>query len=147
MTTGNRDYSRHSPDVLLQGFLRKKMVFWCLVAAGIHVLLMLVTSTGYIRDLIDKEGAAARKAAAEAAAKAEEPPAVTDDVAQADDPTPVAESAKPAVAEEPVRIDGVAVPASAADSAIVKKITEVADPDQIPDEPDLGIDLDDTRVR
>ncbi len=147
MTTGNEDYSRHSPDVLLQGFLRKKMVFWCLVAAGIHLLVILVTSTGYIRDVIDKEGAAERKAAAEAAQQGEEPAAVTSDVAQSVDTAEVVESAQPAVVEEPVQIDGVAVPASAADSAIVKKITEVAEPDDIPDEPDLGIDLEDTRAR
>ena len=152
MNTGNEDYGRLSPDVLLQGFLRKKLVLWLLVAAGIHLVVIVLTSAGFIRDKwIDPDGAAARVAAAEAAAKAAEngvsPDVGTNEAATA---TGVVATGEVAVATTPaktVEIDGEAVPETATNSAIVQKITEVAKPEELPDESDLGLDLEDTRTR
>jgi hypothetical protein len=157
MTTGNEDYSRLSPDVLLQVFLRKRLALWFLVATGIHVVALLLTSGGYIRDKwVDPDGAAARKAAAEAAEKGVSPAAGTNESAAATgkvaavSATGVAETneaAATAGAAKPLRIEGETIPNSATNSAIVRKITEAAKPEEIPDRPDLGINLEDTRSR
>ncbi|MBM4148755.1 MAG: hypothetical protein FJ224_06900 [Lentisphaerae bacterium] len=156
MNTGNEDYGRLSPDVLLQGFLRKKLVLWILVAAGIHLVVILLTSAGYIRDRIDPDGAAARVAAAEAAKKGASAEAAkkgasagagTNEAATATGVVATGEVAVATGAAKAIEIDGEVVPDSATDSAIVKKITEVAKPEELPDASDLGIDLEDTRTR
>lgn len=157
MTAGNDDYGRHSPDVLLQVFSRSRLVLWCVVAVGIHVLVTVATSTSYIRDRwIDPEGAAARKAAVEAKkqAGADVPDAgATNAPAAAASNATVTVSA-PAEAKDgsgkaapaEVEIDGVAVPADRTNSAVFKAITSTAKPEELPADSDLGISLDDTRL-
>jgi hypothetical protein len=147
MNTGNEDYGRLSPDVLLQGFLRKKLVVWILVAAGIHLVVIVLTSAGYIRDKIDPDGAAARVAAADAAKKGASADKGTNEAATATGVVATGEVAVATGAAKPIEIDGEVVPDSATNSAIVKKITEVAKPEELPDASDLGIDLEDTRTR
>jgi hypothetical protein len=79
MESQNEDYSRHSPDKLLVGFTKGRMALWVVVAVVVHVVFIVVTSLGSIRDRwIDPEGAIVRKAAIEAARKAAAtPPAKT----------------------------------------------------------------------
>lgn len=150
MTTGDEDYGRHTPDALLQVFSRSRIVYWCLVAVGIHAVVLVATSTGYIRDRwIDPEGAKMRIEAAAAAVEAAKHPAgVTNTVALATNATAVTEAAAPAAGTEsgtgqPVVIDGVTVPEGRSNAPIIKAITETAKP---PVESDLGISLDDTRT-
>ena len=61
-----------SPEQLLVVFSRGRIVLWATVAILIHVVVIGVTSVGYIRDRwIDPEGAKVRKEAAAAALAAE----------------------------------------------------------------------------
>lgn len=138
MVTEHDDYSKRSPDMMLEVFSKSRMLFYCLVAVGIHVAVMVVTSLGYIRDRwIDPEGAKDRAAqeapAAEEKGRAAEPPAEA--------------KVETTATNSQMVIDDTVIPDSATNSAIVKAITEVAQPDEIPDAPDLGINLDDTRRR
>jgi len=152
MTTGNEDYGRHSPDVLLQMFSRSRMVFWGAVAVGIHVLVLCVTSTGYIRDLFDPEGAEARKAKAAVEAEAETAilPAQTNAPGPGEEAAPTTAAtgrkARTQNGDDEVMIDGVAVPTDRTNSAIIKAITSTAKPEELPRDSDLGITLDDTRL-
>ncbi|MCJ8332335.1 MAG: hypothetical protein HRT89_17335 [Lentisphaeria bacterium] len=148
MTTDNNDYRQRSPDAMLQVFSRSRMIIWCLVAVGIHLLLMLATSTGYIRDRIDPEGAAKRK---EEAAKAAAKPTKADAAAK---PTKTDADAKPTKTgsaedpngSKPLTIDGVVVPKSAAGSETIKNITSTPGADDpAPGVDDLDLDLGDTK--
>jgi len=144
----NEDYARHSPDKLLNVFTKSRLVFWCFVAVAIHALMLIATSSGYIRDKwIDPEGAAARKAAAtNIVAKAEAPPPVAADTNTVTVATNVAETASTTNAT--VVIDGQEVPADRTNAAVLKRITETAKPEEIPATPgELGISLEDTNVK
>jgi len=144
MMTENDDYSKQSPDSLLGVFSRSRMLFYCLVAVGVHVAVLLVTSLGYINDTwINPD--AAKKREAEAAQAAEKNSAAEEQGSAEEKPAEVKTDS--AATNSPMVIGDTVVPDSATNSAIVKKITAVAKPDEIPDEPDLGIDLDDTRAR
>jgi len=147
-TNANEDYTRHSPDKLLNVFSRSRLVFWCFVAAAIHALVLMASSSGYIRDRwIDPEGAAARKAAAtNVVARAEAPPPVAADTNTVTVATNAAATASTTNAT--VLIDGQEVPADRTNAAVLKRITETAKPEEIPNTPgDLGISLEDTNVK
>jgi len=139
-----------SPLRLLGGFSKGRIVFWIVVAVGVHVVLIGLLSMGYIRDRwIDPEGAADRKAMAvaaqealkkEAAAKAPRPPA------------PAAVQAQPAttnVAKATATSTGTPeqIAEDRKNTPVVKRITEKAQPGEIPTQPnDLGISIGDTNV-
>jgi hypothetical protein len=144
----NEDYARHSPDKLLNVFVRSRIFFWCVVATAVHFLALLATSSGYIRDRwIDPEGAAARKAGAtNIVAKAEAPPPAAADTNTVNVATNVAEAASTTNAT--VVIDGQEVPADRTNAAVLQRITAVAKPEEIPATPnDLGISLEDTSIK
>lgn len=148
MTTGNEDYSRHSPDKMLEVFSKGRMLYWLFVAAGIHLVVMLITSTGYIRDeWIDPAGAEARKQAAEAAEAAGAKETTDKGESPATDDGSGSAGTAAAGSNKPVVIDGEVVPDSATNASVIKRITEVAKPEDLPTEPDLGISLEDTRVQ
>ncbi|MBM4142036.1 MAG: hypothetical protein FJ225_00360 [Lentisphaerae bacterium] len=155
MTTGNEDYARHSPDKLLNVFSKGRLVFWCVVAIGVHAVILLGTSTGYVRDRwIDPEGAIARKEAAEAALKAGKGgiPATSATGTVATAAAATTNGATAAASESgtnaTMTIDGEVVPADRTNAAVIKRITEAAKPEEIPEKPDeLGITLEDTSVR
>ncbi len=142
-----------SPQKLLNGFSKDRIVFWLAVAACIHVVLISLLSLGYIRDRwIDPEGAEARKAAVlaaqealkkEAAAKVVRPPVSTGAVSQAN-------AATSGVAKVSGASTGTTeqILEQRKDSPVVKRITEKAKPEEIPAQPnDLGISIGDTNVR
>jgi hypothetical protein len=102
-----------------------------------HLLLIGAFSIGTIRDMLDPEGAAARKAEALAAAKAASAPAAAAE-------PPAAEAKTEATAAQ-----SAAAPAAATEAApqtpIERATSEVSKPDEIPTAPDdLGIGIDDT---
>jgi hypothetical protein len=121
---------RLSPDSLVATFSQSHLLRWFLLAFLIHAIVIGGMSIGNIRDLLDPEGAKARKEAAIAAAKAS-PTAAT----QA--PAPAAPAAD-ATAATPAKPD-------AEKSAVEKSTTEVAKPGEIPKAPDdLGLSIEDT---
>ncbi|MEI8138816.1 MAG: hypothetical protein WCI03_03000 [bacterium] len=144
-----------APEQLLVVFTRGRILFWAAVAVAIHVVVIGVTSVGYIRDRwIDPEGAKVRKEAAVAALAAEkarekpQPP-----------PAPAASNA-PAVAATATNVASATTnvtPASGGGEAaqlearrnttVVKRITEAASSNEIPKKPELGISLEDTNLR
>ena len=115
-----------SPDKVLSGFSRTRVLRCILAAIAVHVLVAAATSVGYIRDRwLDPEGAARRKAAIESPAP--RPPAPAP---EAPPPQP-----KPAAASQDARK---ATP-------VYKEITELPKPGEIPKAPDdLGISIDET---
>jgi hypothetical protein len=121
---------RLSPDSLVATFSQSHLLRWFLLAFLIHAIVIGGMSIGNIRDMLDPEGAKARKGAAIAAAKA--PPAAATQA-----PAPAAPAAD-ATAATPAKPD-------AEKSAVEKSTTEVAKPGEIPKAPDdLGLSIEDT---
>lgn len=131
---------RLSPDSLVASFSQSHLVRWFLVAFALHTVVIGAFSIGYVRDLIDPVGAAARKADVIAAAKA----VVAAAAAAAAPPAAPAEAAKPRDGKTPQsaeNTDG----KSAEKSPIEKATSEAAKPDEIPATPDdLGLSIEDT---
>lgn len=131
---------RLSPDSLVASFSQSHLVRWFLVAFAMHTVVIGAFSIGYVRDLIDPVGAAARKAEVIAAAKA----VVAAAAAAAAPPAAPAEAAKPGDGKTPQsaeNTDG----KSAEKSPIEKATSEAAKPDEIPATPDdLGLSIEDT---
>lgn len=131
---------RLSPDSLVASFSQSHLVRWFLVAFALHTVVIGAFSIGYVRDLIDPVGAAARKAEVIAAAKA----VVAAAAAAAAPPAAPAEAAKPGDGKTPQsaeKSDG----KSAEKSPIEKATSEAAKPDEIPATPDdLGLSIEDT---
>ena len=127
---------RLSPDSLVASFSQSHLVRWFLVAFALHTVVIGAFSIGYVRDLIDPVGAAARKAEVIAAAKAV--------VAAAAAAAAPAEAAKPGdgkIPQSAEKSDG----KSAEKSPIEKATSEAAKPDEIPATPDdLGLSIEDT---
>jgi hypothetical protein len=133
------------PEKLSVTFSRSRIVHCLLLAIGVHLVLMALTSVGYVRDTwIDPEGAARRKAERLAAKKAEEEGA-------APAPATGAGPGKPGTAAEP----GTAATAGKTpeeiemakrkDAPVIKDITAKAKKGEIPKQPDdLGISIEDT---
>ncbi len=158
-----------SPQKLLIGFSRDRIIFWISVAVVAHIIFISALSLGYIRDTwIDPDGAAKRKAdavaAVEAAKKAEaeknaKPTVATGTVAKAAATGTVAQAGVAATGSVAATTGVVTADGNTTgtteqimderkNSPIVKKITEKATPDEIPKQPsDLGISIDDTNVR
>jgi hypothetical protein len=136
-TPADQRIDRLSPEALVESFSRSHLLRWFLVALAAHLLLIGAFSIGTIRDMLDPEGAAARKAEALAAAKAASAPAAAAE-------PPAAEAKTEATAAQ-----SAAQPAAATEAApqtpIERATSEVAKPDEIPTAPDdLGIGIDDT---
>jgi len=157
-----------SPEQLLVVFSRGRIFLWMTVAILIHVAVIGATSLTYIRDTwIDKEGARIRKeeaAKALAEAKAREKrAAMAADARAASTNAPSAAASTNAAPDEsaagsggsvnrveggtnvpPTVIDDTAIPASRTNTAVVRKLLEVASSNEIPAQPGLGINLEDT---
>ena len=121
---------RLSPDSLVATFSQSHLLRWFLLAFLIHAIVIGGFSIGNIRDLLDPEGAKARKEAAIAAAKA----------------APAATAAAPAPAAPAAEATAAATTKSEGEkSAVEKATTEVAKPGEIPSAPDdLGLSIEDT---
>lgn len=138
----------HSPDKLLEGFSKGRIVFWTAIAVAIHIALIGGTSIGYIRDTwIDPDAAAARKQAAEAALVKKQP------VKEAAGPQQGADAASKMPA-------GQATPATTSagseeklleerkNAPVVQRITEKAAPNEQPKSPtDIGISIEETNKK
>ena len=117
---------RLSPDSLVATFSESHLLRWFLLAFLIHAIVIGGMSIGNIRDLLDPEGAKARKEAAIAAARA----------------TPAAAAGTPAPAAP---VAAATAKPDAEKSAVEKSTTEVAKPGEIPKAPDdLGLSIEDT---
>jgi hypothetical protein len=124
---------RLSPDSLVATFSESHLLRWFLLAFLIHAIVIGGFSIGNIRDLLDPEGAKARKEAAIAAAKA----TTAAPAATAATPAQSAPAAE-ATAAAPAKPD-------AEKSPVEKATTEVAKPGEIPSAPDdLGLSIEDT---
>ena len=120
---------RLSPDDLVSSFSKSHLIRWFLAALGLHAIVIGSLSVGTIRDLVDPEGAKARREAAVAAAT----------------PAPIPAAADPAAAETTAAA-GSTPPAAAAERSPVERSTsEAASPAEIPRIPDdLGLSIEDT---
>ncbi|MFM7290536.1 MAG: hypothetical protein ACKOWG_02500 [Planctomycetia bacterium] len=126
---------RLSPDSLVATFSQSHLLKWFVLAFLIHAIVIGGFSIGNIRDLLDPEGAKARKEAAIAAAKATSQPA-----AAAATPAPAAPAGETTAA-------ATAKPA-AEPSPVEKATTEAAKPSEIPKAPDdLGLSIEDTNPK
>lgn len=148
----NSEINAVSPEHLLVVFSRGRIMLWMGVAVLIHVVVIGVTSVGYIRDQwIDPEGAKARKEAAAAALEAEKaklaPPVRPATSAASTNNQASAVPAPLPVTNAPAAVDETAQLAARRDTKVVKRITEAASSNEIPQKPDLGILLEDTNPR
>jgi hypothetical protein len=155
------EQSTQNLDRLLSNFAGKRIAFWTIVAIAIHVVVVGMTSLTYIRDTyVDPEGAVERKAAAEAEkkrqAKAQAAAAAaavigTNGVAGATNTVPAAATttnAPPANTNTAQSRYLEGFPAGATNSAVARRMTDVAAPEDMPtmgselstvlDEPNLG---------
>jgi hypothetical protein len=129
---------RLSPDSLVASFSQSHLVRWFLVAFAMHTVVIGAFSIGYVRDLIDPVGAAARKAEVIAAAKAVVAAAAAAAAPPAD---PAAKPGDGKIPQSAEKSDG----KSAEKSPIEKATSEAAKPDEIPATPDdLGLSIEDT---
>ena len=141
-----------NPDRLLVDFTGRRIVFWTIVAVAIHVVFVGATSLTYIRDTyIDPDGAVKRKAAAadekKRLAKAQAAAAAgigtngvagatgTNGVAGATNAVPAAGAATnaPVANTNTARaryLEG--LPEDATNSAVIKRMTDVAAPADMP---------------
>ncbi len=124
-------------------------LFWVGISLVLHVILMVVTSLGFINDTwIDPEGAAQRKAdalAAQKAAAATTAPATQPTANKpAAAPVPTVTTAAPAAKDQPKSEADLAKERK--DTPVMKKATEVTKPSDIPAAPDLGFGLDDVNA-
>ena len=156
-----QEIERLSPDKLMASFSASRIWSGLFISLVVHAILIGGTSLTYIYGQIDPKWAAAREAemkkAAEAKRAAEAPKA-----APAEAPGP-AEKAGPgkAAPEEGASTSGSETKPGAkepgkavsehdrlmkkhANTAIVKVITATAKPEEIPEEPELGISIQET---
>jgi len=164
-TQGNKAVEPPSPRKLLAAFSGGSIVFWILAAALIHAVFIGSLSVGYIRDTwIDPEGARIRKEAIEAADKErkaledakrirQQKAALSNALLQAIAASNAASSNANASASggtnttsgATVGIPG--VPEGRENSAVVKRINEKASTNEIPQQPDLGISVEETNPK
>lgn len=131
-TSAETRIDRLSPDSLVATFSQSHLLKWFLLAFLLHAIVIGGFSIGNIRDLLDPEGAKARKEERIAAAKAGSTPAQP---AAAPAPAAPVADATAATTAKP----------AAEQSAIEKATTEVAKPGEIPKAPDdLGLSIEDT---
>ena len=142
----------HSPDKLLEGFSKGRILLWATVAVVIHVVLIGSTSIGYIRDQwIDPDGATARKQAAAAVVAAATPVAKKQ---------PAKQVVEPQKAPSPAPENSAATPPPAPggtdaklleehkDAPVVKRITDKPAPGEQPKAPDdIGISIEETNKK
>lgn len=146
--TDNAEPKRHTPDKLLGNFTKSRFWTCVAIAVGAHLVLMLVTSVTYIR--VEWFGAEppVQKTQEEAVV---EKPVAADTAAPAPEEPPEAESKAAApgdVYELMGGRDGAEALRQAKDTEVVREITEVAKPEEIPTIPDdLGISIQDTNPR
>lgn len=145
MNSSNQELNRHSPDRLLSDFDKGRMALWVALAVAAHLVFVGATSVGYIRDKwIDPEGAASRKAAAQ------KPPAEKAAVASRAG-TAALSNATPTAASTAATFQadaGEQIPPDRRDTPMVKRVTEKAEPANIPKQPaDIGISIEDTNPK
>ncbi len=123
-------------------------LFWVLVAAGIHLVLIGGTSMGYIRDRwIDPAGAAARQQAADAQKLAADQAAVASSATQPPTATTTQQPTTPTTTVNPTT-DEKKLLEQRKDNPEVRKINETAKPAEIPKDPShRGFDLDDSTLK
>jgi len=141
-----------APGALLAAFSGGRIAFWIAVAVLIHIVVIGMLSVGYIRDRwIDPEGAEARKAAAVAAqqqAAASSKPPATVPVAFSNAVTTAVAPVPPHAAAPSAPPAGTDIPPARTNSPVVKRITEKAEPADLPRQPgDLGISIEETNRR
>jgi len=118
---------RLSADELLTGFSQSHLVRWFLVAVALHAVVIAGFSIGNIRDLLDPEGAQARRAAALAA------------------PQAAAQAAPPAGPARPAGETSEEAAAPTGTTPVEQATSEAARPGEIPQLPDdLGLSIEDT---
>ncbi len=150
MADNERDIQRLSPDRIMAGFSVSRVWTALVISLGVHAVVILGTSLGYVYGRIDTEWAEEQKARQQKEAKAEqaarlknEIDASTPDRAEPEKPT----AGKDAASEAPPAkkmTDEERLMKERADTPVVKAITEAAKPEDIPKEPGLNISIDDT---
>ena len=130
-----------TPDRLIVMFSKSRLMLGLAAAVIIHILIIGVTSMGYIRDtVIDPEGAEARRADRQTTPATPAPPRPS--------PQPAAPTAAPApdaAASTPAPGSNEALMEERKDTPMVKAVTEAAKPEEIPALPEIrGLSLDDT---
>ena len=160
-TQANRAEEPQSPRKLLAAFTGGSIVFWILAAALIHAVFIGSLSVGYIRDTwIDPEGARLRKIAIEEAVKErkaiedarrirQQKAAYSNALLQAIAASNAASSNANASASGGTNATAglPGVPEGRENSAVVKRINEKASTNEIPQQPDLGISVEETNPK
>lgn len=143
----NQDELPHySPEKLLMQFNQTRFGLIIILAVVIHVVVIMVFSTGYIRDVLDPVGARQRKEKVEAASKN-----TASNVAPVAAVSTQAMAVATTVASNVVTKPGAggeeaAILSGRTNTAIIKQITETAQPHEIPKTPgDVNLSLDSSK--
>ena len=143
MNQTDQDKDRFSPDKLLDGFRKTAFIKWLIIAVLAHAVLIAVTSVSYMLDVVNPDRVERRKA--EEKARIEAKQAAFEKPASGQDG---GEEAAPASTSAPAMDSDAALLEQHKDSPVVKAITEVAKPEEIPDKPqNIGISFEDTNIR
>lgn len=135
-----QEKDRFSPDKLLDGFRKTAFVKWLVVAVVAHAAVIVLTSLGYVLDLANPDRVKRREAEKQAQKAAEQA------AQQPQEETAEPEEEPTAAAKAPD--SDAALLEKYKDTPVVKAITEVAKPEEIPDKPqNIGISFEDTNIR
>lgn len=162
-TQGNKTAEPPSPRKLLSAFTGGSIVFWIFAATLIHAVFIGSLSVGYIRDTwIDPEGARLRKEAIEAATKerkeledakrrriakaaASNEAALASAAAASNAAHNANASATNTAASTANELTG--IPDDRKNAKVIKDITSKASSNEIPQQPDLGISVEETNPK
>ena len=145
MADNERDIQRLSPDGLMSGFSTSRVWTALTISLGVHAVVILGTSLGYIYGRIDTEWAEEQKALQQKEAKAEQAAKLKDEIdASKPEKPPAGKDASSKSPPAKKMTDEERLMKERADTPVVKAITEAASPEDIPKEPGLGISIDET---
>ncbi len=145
MADDKRDIQRLSPDRLMSGFSTSRVWTALTISLGAHAVIILGTSLGYVYGRIDTEWAEEQKARQQKEAKAEQAARLKDeiDASKPEKPSAGKDASSKAPPAKKVSYEE-RLMRERADTPVVKAITEVAKPEDIPKEPGLNISIEDT---
>ncbi len=145
MADDKRDIQRLSPDRLMSGFSTSRVWTALTISLGVHAVIILGTSLGYVYGRIDTEWAEEQKARQQEEAKAEQAARLKDEIdASKPEKSPAGKDASSKAPPAKKMSDEERLMKERADTPVVKAITEAARPEDIPKEPGLNISIEDT---
>jgi hypothetical protein len=154
-----RDIERMSPDKLVAGFSRSRIMAGVFLSIIVHLVVLGATSIDYLHGVVDPDWKIEQERKRQAELDAKKVQELKERLEAAPAPAAPAAGATEGstTGEEGAKTEGdrgeqkemseqERMMKERGDSKIIKTITETASPDELPKEPDLGISIEDTNL-